>query len=85
MKMIKTILFSVMMLCVSMAYAGQVNINSADAPTLSSELTGVGDKKAQAIVDYRKQNGPFRSIEDLQNVKGISLKTIEKNRQNSQL
>ncbi len=85
MKMLKSILFSVMMLCVSIAYAGQVNINSASAPTLASELTGVGDKKAQAIIEYRQKNGPFRSIEDLQNVKGISLKTIEKNRKNIEL
>jgi len=82
MKMIKVILFSVVLLFSNMAIAGQVNINQADAPTLASELKGVGDKKAQAIVDYRTQNGDFTSINDLQNVKGISAKTIEKNRSN---
>ncbi|RDH84123.1 MAG: competence protein ComEA [endosymbiont of Galathealinum brachiosum] len=66
-------------------WAGQVNINSADVSTLSTELTGIGDKKAQAIVDYRKQNGPFASVDDLQNVKGISSKTIEKNKENISL
>jgi len=82
MKMIKAILFSLVLLFSNMSYAGLVNINQADAPTLASELKGVGDKKARAIVEYRTQNGPFVSIEDLQNVKGISVKTIEKNRSN---
>ena len=82
MKMIKAVLFSLVLLFSNMAYAGLVNINQADAPTLASELKGVGDKKAQAIVDYRTQNGPFISIDDLQNVKGISTKTVESNRSN---
>jgi len=82
MKMVKIVLFSLVMLFSSMVYAGLVNINQADAPTLASELKGVGDKKAQAIVDYRTQNGPFASVDDLQNVKGISTKTIENNRSN---
>lgn len=82
MKMIKIVFLSVMMLFASVAYSGQVNINQADASTLASELSGIGDKKAQEIVDYRLKNGPFSSIDDLQKVKGISVKTIEKNRQN---
>lgn len=82
MKMIKTAIFCLSLLCSSMVYAGLVNINQADASTLASELKGIGDKKAQAIVDYRTQNGSFTSIDDLQNVKGISAKTIENNRSN---
>ena len=82
MKMIKIVLFSVVMAFASLVNAGQVNINQADAPTLASELSGVGDKKAQAIVDYRVKNGRFSTVDDLQNVKGISAKTIEKNRLN---
>lgn len=81
MKLLQALCLSVMMLCASVVYAGEVNINKADAVTLSSELSGVGDKKAQAIIEYRQKNGPFKSIEDLQNVKGISSKTVEKNRQ----
>lgn len=80
MKMMKCVVLSVMMLCAGLAWAGEVSINKADAETLALELNGVGHKKAQAIVDYRQKNGPFARVDDLENVKGISLKTIEKNR-----
>jgi len=65
--------------------AGPVNVNTADAETLSAELKGVGLAKAQAIVEYRKQNGPFKSAEDLAAVKGIGLRTVEINRENIRL
>jgi len=80
MKMIKAILFCSALLIAGLAQAGSVNINQADAAVLSSELNGIGEKKAQAIVDYRTQHGPFNTLEDLQNVKGIGDQTIEKNR-----
>ena len=64
------------------AVAGPVDINTADAATISAELQGVGMSKAQAIVDYRKAHGPFISYEDLTLVKGIGTKTIEINRAN---
>jgi len=60
--------------------ADKVNINTADAATIDDVLLNVGPAKAQAIVDYRKANGAFRSAEQLAMVKGIGLKTIEKNR-----
>lgn len=63
------------------AIAGEtVNINTADAATIDRVLLNVGPAKAQAIVDYRKANGAFRSMEQLALVKGIGLKTVEKNR-----
>ena len=62
------------------ALAGPVNINTADAATISAELKGVGLAKAQAIVEYRKKHGPFRSAEDLSLVKGIGERTVEINR-----
>ena len=62
------------------AYAGQVNINTADAQTISAELNGIGLAKAKAIVEYRKKHGPFRSVEDLSLVKGIGERTVERNR-----
>jgi len=64
------------------AFAGPVNVNSADAETLSAELKGVGITKAIAIVEYRKANGPFKSADELALVKGIGARTVELNRQN---
>lgn len=57
-----------------------VNINTAGASQLASVLKGVGSKKAQAILDYRKKFGPFKSIDELTAVKGIGSKTLQKNR-----
>lgn len=61
-----------------MAFAGQVNINTADAETISAELKGIGLTKAEAIVAYRTKHGPFRSVDDLSLVKGIGEKTVDK-------
>ena len=60
--------------------AEKVNINTADAATIDRVLLNIGPSKAEAIVAYRKANGPFRSAEQLAMVKGIGLKTVEKNR-----
>ena len=65
-----------------MAWAGPVNINTADAKTLAKELDGIGPAKAQAIVEYRQKNGTFRSAEDLLKVEGIGPKVLEQNRDN---
>ena len=77
-------LFSSLILFIALvgaAVAGEtVNINTADAATIDRVLVNVGPAKAQAIVDYRKANGAFRSAEQLALVKGIGLKTVEKNR-----
>ncbi len=65
--------------------AGPVDINSADAKALDEALEGVGPKKAEAIVADRNKNGPFKSLDDLTRVKGISAKTVEANRANMTL
>lgn len=57
-----------------------VNINTASADQLAEALNGIGPQKAQAIVEYRKANGPFTQVEDLLKVKGIGEKMLEKNR-----
>lgn len=58
----------------------KIDINTADVAALDRVLLNIGPAKAQAIVAYRTANGPFRSVEQLALVKGIGLKTIEKNR-----
>ncbi|KRW74942.1 competence protein ComEA [Pseudomonas sp. TTU2014-096BSC] len=59
---------------------GMINLNSADAETLTRELTGIGATKARAIVQYRDAHGPFTSVDELLEVKGIGAATLEKNR-----
>ena len=80
MKMFKALLVVVMLLSAGFVWAGNVNINTADAATLADGLNGVGIKKAQAIVEYRSKHGAFKSIKELEKVKGISEKLIEKNK-----
>lgn len=58
----------------------RVNINSADAETLQKMLAGIGNAKAAAIVAYRDENGPFTSVDELIEVKGIGKAILEKNR-----
>jgi competence protein ComEA len=63
-----------------LAWAGPVDLNTADAATLARELKGVGPARAEAIVAWREANGPFRSPEDLVKVQGIGERVLEDNR-----
>ncbi len=74
--------FLLLAFCMTPAFAGPVNINTADAATIAKELVGVGDKTAAAIVAYRDEHGPFDSIDDLRMVKGVGDKILEKNKDN---
>ncbi len=56
-----------------------VNVNSASAKEIATMLKGIGTKKAQDIVDYRNEHGPFKTVNDLSNVKGIGAATLKKN------
>jgi competence protein ComEA len=58
----------------------RVNINTADAETLALALDGIGMAKAQEIIVYREQNGDFKTVDELQNVRGIGKATLERNR-----
>lgn len=58
--------------------AGPVDVNTADAETISAELKGIGLNKAKAIVEYRSKHGPFKSADDLSLVKGIGEATVER-------
>ena len=55
---------------------GKVNINTATVEELKT-LKGVGEKKAEAIIEYRKKNGSFQTKEDLMKVRGIGKKLFE--------
>ncbi|QAU22626.1 competence protein ComEA [Dyella sp. M7H15-1] len=59
--------------------ATPVNINTADAETIAKSLDGVGLAKAKAIVAFREEHGPFKSADDLAQVKGIGQATLQKN------
>ncbi len=83
--MIRTICLAVMLTLGGMAAANDVaveptvNINQADAATLAEVLHGVGMARAEAIVRYREANGGFMTPEELANVSGIGLATVDRN------
>ena len=70
------------MLAGGLVNAGPVNVNTADATTIAKELDGIGMARAKAIVDWRRQNGEFTSLADLQKVKGVGPRILEINRAN---
>jgi competence protein ComEA len=74
-----------MLLAPLVVQAEPVNINTADATALAKALNGVGPAKAKAIVSYREKNGPFKSVDQLSMVDGISQKLIDRNRSDIQL
>ena len=76
---LKSLVLSLLLAGTALA-ADKVNINTADAAAIDAALVNIGPAKAQAIVEYRKANGAFKSAEELAMVKGIGLKTVEKNR-----
>ena len=61
------------------AFAGPVNVNTADAATLDAELRGVGPVIAQRIVEHRETHGEFRAANDLTAVRGIGDKVVANN------
>lgn len=60
--------------------ADSVNINTASAEEIAATLSGVGLSKAEEIVRYREANGAFAHIDELVKVKGLGLKTVDRNR-----
>lgn len=57
----------------------RVSINTASAEDLARAMNGVGLKKAQAIVSYREEYGPFKTIDDLKQVPGMGSALVERN------
>lgn len=76
----------VLALCAALVCAGAVSgaepvdINTASAEMLAATISGVGLKRAQAIVDYRAQNGPFESVDQLAEISGIGPRIVEQSR-----
>jgi len=73
----KLLLAIVAFFAFSFAAFAAVDLNTATKEELDT-VKGIGPVKAQAIVDYRKKNGPFKSVDDLKNVKGFGEKTVAK-------
>lgn len=85
MKLFHTLLFTLILLTSSSAMSAQapaekININTANAEQIATTMTGIGESKAEAIVEYRKTHGKFKSVNDLENVDGVGAKTVEKNK-----
>ncbi|WP_336220977.1 helix-hairpin-helix domain-containing protein [Citrobacter amalonaticus] len=57
----------------------RVSINTASAEELAKAMNGVGLKKAQAIVSYREEYGPFKTVDDLKQVPGMGNSLVERN------
>ena len=73
-------LAAMLLLAPFVAHAEPVNVNTADAGALAKALNGIGPAKAKAIVAYRDKNGPFKTVDQLAMVEGITQKLIERNR-----
>lgn len=73
----KTILSLLIALSFSFSAFAAVNINTASKAELET-LNGIGANKATAIIEYRKENGNFKSVNDLTNIKGIGPKIVKK-------
>lgn len=82
METIRIILLSLLLslsLSLPLSAADMVNINTADRDTLMT-IKGVGEKRAEAIITFRKEHGRFTSVEDLRQVDGIGQSTVDSNR-----
>jgi competence protein ComEA len=74
------LLFAMLAAPCLVAAAEPVNINTADKETLMT-VKGVGERRAEAIIAWREQHGPFKSVDDLAQVQGIGRQIIEDNRE----
>lgn len=54
----------------------KIDLNKADAKTLSKSIKGIGQKRAEAIVKYREEHGNFKSIDELAQVRGLSSQFV---------
>jgi competence protein ComEA len=82
MEIFKKTLLAFCLLIPTLLFAETVNINTADKESLVTAIKGVGEKRAEAIIAYREQHGPFKSIDELAEVRGIGTSIVEKNTDN---
>jgi competence protein ComEA len=73
-------LLATLLLAANAWAADPVNVNTASAEEISQSLKGIGLSKAQSIVAYREANGSFTHVDELVNVKGIGIRTVDQNR-----
>ena len=74
----KKLLLTFISLIISTSIAmATVNLNTATKDDLDG-VKGIGPVKAQSIIDYRKKNGAFKSVDELENVKGFGSKSVKK-------
>jgi competence protein ComEA len=82
MKLIHSIILTLLLALPVISFsADTININTADKETLMSVIKGVGEKKAEAIIIYREENGEFKTVDELANVKGIGQGIVEKHKE----
>ncbi|OIQ78787.1 ComE operon protein 1 [mine drainage metagenome] len=73
----KLILVLIACLALAVNAFAAVNINTATQSELEA-VSGIGPSKAKAIIDYRTKSGPFKSVDDLDKVKGFGKKSVDK-------
>lgn len=78
--LLKPLLGCLLGLWFTISVAAPLDINTATAAELATVMQNVGPKKAEAIVAWREQNGPFKSVDELEKVPGIGPKIVEANR-----
>ena len=82
MEVLKRCILVVLLILPTILFAGDtIDINSADKEVLMS-VKGIGEKRAEAIIKHRNENGPFQSIDQLVEVKGVSQSLVDANREN---
>lgn len=79
-KILMAVFMTALLIAQSQVSAQSVDVNQATLEELVENLHGIGAHKAQAIIDYREQYGEFDSMDELLQVKGIGLSTLEKNK-----
>ena len=81
MENLRRCIFAVLLTLPLLVFAGEsININTADKELLMS-IKGIGEKRAEAIIAYREQNGPFKSVDQLAEIDGLGQVFIDSNRE----